>query len=86
MLHIRTMQTIALDQLIAQFNHSFSFANRYLGATISTKYFHSSRPDFNWLNQFKITSSHRISFIGTVSSFISVEQLKNASPNVHVDS
>lgn len=75
MVHIRMMQTVALDQLLAQFNHSFSFANRYLGATIATKYFQTSCPDFDWLKQFQIDSNFRISFVGTVSSFVSVEQL-----------
>lgn len=75
MVHIRMMQTVALDQLLAKFNYSFSFANRYLGAAITTKYFYISRPDFEWLEQFQIDSMHRISFLGTVSSFVSVEQL-----------
>jgi uncharacterized protein YjbI with pentapeptide repeats len=75
MIHIRMMQTIALDKLLAQFNHLISHSNRFLGPTITRKYFHASRPDFDWLNQFQINSSHQISFVGTVSSFVSVEQL-----------
>jgi uncharacterized protein YjbI with pentapeptide repeats len=75
MVHIRAMQTIALDKLLAQFNHLLSHSNRLLGPTITRKYFNASRPDFDWLNQFQINSSRQIAYVGTVSSFVSVEQL-----------
>ncbi len=76
MVHIRTIQEIAIDELLSQFNHVYSRSNKYLGKTISTKNFDSSRPRFSWLNQFQIDESNQIVFQGTVSSFITPEQLK----------
>lgn len=54
---------------------SVSNSNRFLGPKITRKYFNASRPDFDWLNQFQINSSRQINYVGTVSSFVSVEQL-----------
>ena len=76
MVHIRMMQQLAIDELLSQFNHVYSCSNKYLGKTVSNKYFNSSRPEFSWLNQFAIDKSNRIVFEGTVSSFITPEQLE----------
>ncbi len=75
MVHIKMMQKCAVDELLAQFNHLYSYGSKYMGRIITTKYFHSSRPNFAWLNQFELNNSNQIVFQGTVSSFISPEQL-----------
>ena len=67
MIHIKTIQEITIDELLSQFNHVYSRSNKYLGKTISTRYFDSSRPKFSWLNQFQIDESNQIVFEGTVS-------------------
>lgn len=75
MIHIRMMQTFAIEELLSQFNNLFSKSKRYLGTSITTKYFNASRPEFSWLNQFQINKKNKISYVGTVSSLISHEQL-----------
>lgn len=75
MVHIKMIQNCTLDELLAQFNHLYSYSSKYIGRIIATKYFHSSRPNFDWLNQFEINNSNQIVFQGTVSSFISPEKL-----------
>ncbi|MEY2858360.1 MAG: hypothetical protein RLZZ74_2673 [Cyanobacteriota bacterium] len=74
MIHIKMIESVPLDKLLAQFNRLVGHSNRYLGSTITTKYFNSSRPDFDWLNQFQINSDHHISFSGNISNVISLEQ------------
>jgi uncharacterized protein YjbI with pentapeptide repeats len=75
MVNVKTVEAIALDELLAQFNYLIGSSNRFLGPTITTKYFNSSRPDYSWLNQFQIDPKNHICFVGTVSGFVSLEQL-----------
>ena len=42
---------------------------------MTAKYFHSSRPDFDWLNQFEIDKSNQISFEGVLTNSVSYLQL-----------
>jgi hypothetical protein len=74
MIHIRMIESIPLDKLLVQFNHLVSHSNRLLGPTITTKYLNSSRPGFNWLNQFQINSDNHISYSGNISNVVSLEQ------------
>jgi len=74
MIHIKTIESVPLDKLLAQFNHLVTHSNRFLGPTITRKYFNASRPDFYWLNQFQINSDNHISFSGNISNIVSVEQ------------
>lgn len=75
MVNMKMVEAIALDKLLAQFNHLISSSNRFLGPTITNKYFNSSRPDYSWLNQFQINPNNQICFEETVSGFLSLEQL-----------
>jgi hypothetical protein len=74
MIHISKMESLPLDKLLAQFNRLISNGNRLLGPTITAKYFNSSRPDFDWLNQFQINSDHHISYRGNISDPVNPEQ------------
>ena len=76
MVHISMMQEIAINGLLSKFNHIYSYSYKYLGKTLSARYFDSSRPEFKWLNQFKISKSNKIHFVGIVPSFINPEQLE----------
>lgn len=75
MVNLKISKAIALDELLAQFNYLVSKSNRFLGPTITTKYFNASRPDYSWLNQFQIDLKHHICIVGNVSGFASLEQL-----------
>ena len=77
MIHINTMQQFAINELLFQFNHIYSCSNRYLGKTISRKYFNSSRPKLDWLNQFSIDGSNQIVYDGSVSNPITSKQLES---------
>lgn len=74
MIHIKMIKSVPLDKLLAQFNHLVAQSNRLLGPTITTKYFNSSRPDFDWLKQFQIDSDNHISYSGNISDVVSLEQ------------
>ena len=65
-----------VKELIAQFDHLCQCSNKYLGGTMTAKYFHSSRPDFDWLNQFAINKSSQVSFQGNLADSISSQQLQ----------
>jgi uncharacterized protein YjbI with pentapeptide repeats len=69
------VKQLAADKLLADFNHVYQCSNKYLGTAISTRYFHASRPDIDWLKQFQIDKSNQITFAGTFSSSIDSEQL-----------
>ena len=76
MVHVKTMQQFAISELLSEFNHIYSCSNRYLGTNISRKYFNSSRPDFDWLNQFAIDLTNQIVYEGSVSSLVTYKQLE----------
>lgn len=52
----------SLDSLLSKFNHLGAISKQYLGNKMTTKYFHASRPDFDWLNIFNMNKSNQISF------------------------
>ena len=74
MVHIEAISKTSLAELINKFNHIYKYSSRYLGDAIATKYFNSSRPELDWLNQFQIRES-QIVFTGTAARFVTVEQL-----------
>ncbi|MGK7942772.1 MAG: pentapeptide repeat-containing protein [Crocosphaera sp.] len=55
---------ITIEQFISIFNHLTEISRRYLGKTMTHKYWESSRPLFEWLDNFAITSSTEIIFKG----------------------
>ena len=69
-------QNYTLEQLIAHFNHICQCSNRYLGLIMTTKYLHSSRPEFAWLNNFEINKFNQITFAGIVTDSLSYNQLR----------
>lgn len=61
---VDSSNTESLDSLITRFNSICKSSNRYLGNTITTKFLQSSRPNFDYLNQFEINRSNQIVFKG----------------------
>ncbi|MGD1921594.1 MAG: pentapeptide repeat-containing protein, partial [Pleurocapsa sp.] len=49
-----------VEELLAEFYRFCKCSNKYLGNTMTAKYFNSSRPDCNWLKQFTINSSGQV--------------------------
>ncbi|MGB5713217.1 MAG: pentapeptide repeat-containing protein [Waterburya sp.] len=70
------LQECTVEKIIAQFNHLCEYSNRYLGSTMTAKYFHSSRPNFDWLKKFEIDEFDQIIFQGGLKDSISSLQLQ----------
>ena len=64
-----------VQELLNRFSIICDCSNRYLGSTMTAKYFYSSRPDFDWLNQFEINKSNQITFEGISADSVSSLQL-----------
>ena len=74
MIQAEDIQELDLKKLLAYFNQLFGQSSRYLGFTISSKYFNASRPDYNWLNLFQIDENQKIYFVQNTLSFANPEQ------------
>ena len=64
------------QELLDRFSVIYDSSNKYLGKIMTTKYFYSSRPDFDWLKQFEISKSNQITFTGISTDSISSLQLR----------
>lgn len=53
-------QTSSPDRLLVRFNYLLERSSRYLGPTITAKYFNSSRPEFSWLKDLTLDRHHQI--------------------------
>ncbi|WP_107671369.1 pentapeptide repeat-containing protein [Cyanothece sp. BG0011] len=68
--------TITLDKLLDIFNHLTAVSRRYLGKTMTQKYWESSRPLFEWLDNFEMTTSAEITFKGELDTVLSPTKLQ----------
>jgi uncharacterized protein YjbI with pentapeptide repeats len=69
-------QTISIDKLLEIFNHLTGISRRYLGKTMTQKYWESSKPFFEWLDKFEMNSSAEITFNGEVETVITATKLQ----------
>ncbi|MDJ0843138.1 pentapeptide repeat-containing protein [Crocosphaera sp.] len=69
-------QSIALEKVLEIFNHLTAMSRRYLGKTMTQKYWESSRPFFSWLDQFEMTASTEIIFKGELETVLSATKLQ----------
>lgn len=67
---------ITIEQLLHTFNHLYQISHRYLGKTMTVKYWESSRRDHEWLKQFEINQLGQISFTGEAEITLSPFQLE----------
>ncbi|BAU65747.1 pentapeptide repeat protein [Stanieria sp. NIES-3757] len=67
---------ITISLLTKTFNSLYQISQHYLGNQMATRYWQSSRPDFDWLKQFHIDSLGQISFLGGENQVVSQENLK----------
>ena len=68
---VANAQTITLEKVIEIFNHLTAISHRYLGKTMTQKYWQSSRPIFEWLEKFEMTKSTEIRFKGELETVLS---------------
>ncbi len=69
-------QKYTIKELLDRFSPICKCSNRYLGSIMTAKYFHSSRPNFDWLKQFEINKSNQITFEGSLEDSVSPLQLR----------
>ena len=69
------IQNCTIENIVAHFNNLYKYGNRYLGRTITAKFFNSSRPEFDWLKQFNINQHNQITFEGNLKDSVSSKQL-----------
>ena len=69
-------QKYTVKELLDRFSPICNSSSRYLGNIMTAKYFHSSRPNFEWLNQFEINKSNQITFGGSLEDSVSPLQLR----------
>ncbi|CCQ61105.1 pentapeptide repeat-containing protein [Crocosphaera watsonii] len=68
--------TITIEQILEIFNHLTTVSRRYLGKTMTQKYWQSSRPVFEWLDNFEMTESTEIIFNGELDTVLSATKLQ----------
>ncbi|MGK7872227.1 MAG: pentapeptide repeat-containing protein [Xenococcaceae cyanobacterium] len=73
---MQKVRLTTVEELLSTFNYLSECSNRYLGSRMTAKYFESSRPDFDWLNNFKIDRSAQITFSGVLTEAVSSVQLQ----------
>jgi hypothetical protein len=56
---------VNIKEVLAALNHFSQFTTQYLGTTVVTNYWKTTRPDVPWLNNFQVDRSAQISFNGT---------------------
>ncbi|MBD2101166.1 hypothetical protein [Leptolyngbya sp. FACHB-261] len=61
---------VSLEDVVAALNHLSKFTTRYLGTAVIVNYWKSSRPDSDWLTQFNIDRTGRMTFTGDASRFL----------------
>lgn len=58
---------LSLKEVLAALNHLSQFTTHYLGNTVITNYWKSTRPQVDWLNNFQVDRSAQITFSGSSS-------------------
>ena len=65
-----------IEDSIDRFNHLCECSSKYLGNTMTAKYFDSSRPNFDWFKLFTIDKSSKIIFQGNPREPLTPKQLE----------
>ncbi|MEM8779057.1 MAG: pentapeptide repeat-containing protein [Cyanobacteria bacterium P01_G01_bin.49] len=71
-----THPTITVQKLLEILSHLSQTSRRYLGKTMTQKYWDSSRPNFQWLEQFEMNSSGEIMHQDDLEAIITSSQLQ----------
>lgn len=67
---------VTVEELMEIFKNILEIGKRYLGNTLTAKYFISSRPEFDWLSNFEIDDSLTITFSGNIKTSVTIIQHK----------
>lgn len=74
--NVISQRKITVESLISNFEAIATLSSHYLGESITSKYFESSRPDKEWLQNFTMVQKCKISFNGALNSQVTNLQLK----------
>jgi hypothetical protein len=75
-LNVTAQRKITVANLTQNFENIISLTSHYLGVNLTIKYFNSSRPDKNWLQNFTIDKKGKIGFNGSLDHQVTSIQLK----------
>lgn len=73
---IISIEDITTDLLTETFTSLCQLGQHYLGIQMITKYWQSSRPDFDWLKQFQINNLGQVTFIEENNQPVNQENIK----------
>lgn len=65
---------ITIKELLKALNNLSEFSSNYMGAKLTAKNWHLTRPNFEWLDDFQIDQSAKIEFLNTIAEPISTLQ------------
>ena len=80
----KMIDKLSIQDLISQFEHLCTCSTKYLGNTMTAKYFESSRPKSDWLAQFTLNKSSQIIYqkdtaqLATPKQTVSFQQWQDA--------
>lgn len=67
---------VTVQQLVNTLNHLSEISVRYLGSTMTVRYWEAARPENEWLKQFNVNRSAKIEFTGTHQGYLEITQLR----------
>lgn len=68
---------VKIEDLVNALNQITHFSNSYLGATLTFNAWQSTRPQFDWLDNFQVNrSANKITFSGTTSETATATQIE----------
>lgn len=67
---------VEIEDLVSALNQLSKFSNSFLGATLTLKNWQSTRPNFDWLDNFQINRSTEMTFSGVVTESANALQLQ----------
>ena len=67
---------VKIEDLIIALNQLSKFSNNFLGATLTLKNWQSTRPNFDWFDNFQINRSTEMTFSGVVTEPVNALQLQ----------
>lgn len=74
--NVLSQRKITVESLVGNFEAIANLSSRYLGESITTKYFESSRPDKEWLQSFTMGQKCKINFNGSLNTQVTNIQLR----------
>lgn len=68
---------VKIEEVVNALNQLSQFSKEYLGNSITTNHWQSTRPDFEWLKHFQIERSAKFTYLSQPPEFVTFEQLQS---------